>query len=392
MHWRSIYTYAWDFAEQNVQDSVFEFIDIGLNTVTIAGSYHAGKFLRPRAPGKVYFPEDGTVYFRHDPSKYGTIVPQPNYLLNDRDVLAELCDVENIAVNVWLVMMHNSLLGYRHPDICVENAFGDRYIYSLCPSADAAREYAIALARDVSETYEVSGLSIETPGFLPFQHGYHHEFSMVRPNQWLNNLLGLCFCQHCATRAESTGLDIAPIRAQVVNDISNYLKGDSDYPDDMAEAFWMSDILTDRALSEFLGWRCDTVTSLIEEIRSAVRRDVKLAVIPSVARPTANSWYEGSDLEGIAKSSGIVEACFYEPAVDRISADLDDIVRRLRGHGALRGILRPSYPDLDNTESISEAVKVLVRGGVEGISFYNWGFLRERNLKFIAEALAEIPR
>jgi hypothetical protein len=33
----------------------------------MAGSYHAGKFLRPHGKsGKVYFPEDGTAYFRTD--------------------------------------------------------------------------------------------------------------------------------------------------------------------------------------------------------------------------------------------------------------------------------------------------------------------------------------
>ena len=38
---------------------------LGLDTVTLAGSYHAGKFLRPHGQsGKVYFPEDGTVYFK----------------------------------------------------------------------------------------------------------------------------------------------------------------------------------------------------------------------------------------------------------------------------------------------------------------------------------------
>ena len=45
---------------------------LGLNTITLAGGYHAGKFLRPRGTsGKVYFPEDGTVYFRPDPTRYG---------------------------------------------------------------------------------------------------------------------------------------------------------------------------------------------------------------------------------------------------------------------------------------------------------------------------------
>ena len=44
--------------------AIDEFLALGLETVTIAGSYHAGKFLRPHGKaGKVYFPEDGTAYF-----------------------------------------------------------------------------------------------------------------------------------------------------------------------------------------------------------------------------------------------------------------------------------------------------------------------------------------
>ena len=77
--YRAIYAYAWDLAETGVGQAARRFSDLGLNTVTIAGSYHAGKFLRPHGKaGKVYFPEDGTVYFNSDPSRYGAIKPVPN--------------------------------------------------------------------------------------------------------------------------------------------------------------------------------------------------------------------------------------------------------------------------------------------------------------------------
>ena len=79
----------------------------------------------------------------------------------------------------------------------------DRFIYSLCPSNPAARELAVALCRDVSDRYAVTGLSIETPGFLPSIHGYHHEFNLVKPNRWLDNQLGLCFCAHCRAGAHA---------------------------------------------------------------------------------------------------------------------------------------------------------------------------------------------
>ena len=104
MSYKAIYTYAWDLAEAGVPEAVAEFRGLGLDTVTMAGSYHAGKFLRPHGKtGKVYFPDDGTVYFNADPSRYGAIKPVANGLLAERDVLEELT-ASGIAVNVSTAM------------------------------------------------------------------------------------------------------------------------------------------------------------------------------------------------------------------------------------------------------------------------------------------------
>ncbi len=112
----------------------------------------------------------------------------------------------------------------------------------------------------------------------------------------------------------------------------------------MAEAFWRADIAADGDLRRYLDFRCSVVTSLVAEIRQAVRPDVDVAVIPSVARPTGGAWYEGSDLAALAETAGIIEACFYEPSAMRVKSDLFDIRRRTRGVGRLRGILRPRIP------------------------------------------------
>src|SRR5690606_30113791 len=93
MSYKAIYTYAWDLAEHGTGAAIDEIRGVGLDTITLAGSYHAGKFLRPRGKaGKVYFPEDGTTYFNADPSRYGAIKPAPNGLLREGDVLRELTD------------------------------------------------------------------------------------------------------------------------------------------------------------------------------------------------------------------------------------------------------------------------------------------------------------
>ena len=389
MSYKAIYTYAWDLAEAGVGAATAEFRGLGLDTVTMAGSYHAGKFLRPHGKtGKVYFPEDGTVYFKADPSRYGAIKPAANSILGQQDVLRALTDAKDMAVNVWLVLLHNTRLGMAHPDSVVRNAFGDPYYYNLCPSAPEARAYAIGLAKDVTENYPVAGISMEAPGFTPYAHGFHHEFALMKLNPWLENHLGLCFCDHCVAAAEKAGIDAKRLKAQVAADITAYFDSDIDTPADMAEAFWKADVAGNSDLRRYLDFRNDVVTSLVAEIRNAVRKDAKVAVIPSVARPTGGAWYEGSDLNALGKTTGIIEACFYEPSAMRVKADLFDIRRRLRGTDTkLRGILRPSHPDLASKGEFLAAVEALRAGGVDELAFYNWGHLRRANLEWIGEAL-----
>ncbi len=393
MSYRAIYAYAWNLADEGVDGVTGRVAALGINTITVAGSYHAGKFLQPHGrSGKVFFPEDGTVYFNPDPARYGTIKPVLNSLVRERDVLREIVETSQMATNVWLVLLHNSRLGELHPQSTARNAFGDRYVYSLCPSAPDAREYAIGLCRDVTDNYPVSGISLETPGFLPYAHGYHHEFAMVRPNVWLDRRLGLCFCDHCVRGAEGAGIDARGLQARVRGDIETYLAGGIDFPADMAEAFWLSDATCDRTLASFLNWRCEVVTSLVREIRANVRTDAAVAVIPSVVRPTAGAWYEGSDLRALADAAGIVEACFYEPTAERVRADVYDTRRRLNGAGTLRGILRPGFPDFESRNELVAAAQALREAGVSGIAFYNYGLLRLSNLSWIADALAAFEK
>ena len=389
--YRALFAYAWDVVERGSGAVAAEFADIGLNTITLAGSYHAGKFIRPHGQaGKVFFPEDGTVYFRTDESRYGDLKPLANSLLTDGDPFGDLCNAKDLAVNAWLVLLHNTRLGSRHPETCVQNAFGDRYLYSLCPAAPESCAYARALCLDVTETYPVGGITLETPGYLPYTHGFHHEFALMRQNPWLNNMLGLCFCRHCVTGAGGAGIDAEGLRARVVANVGSYLDGCQNFAADMAEAFWQADIVGDPDLHAFLRWRCETVTSLVEEIRGEVRADATVAVVPSVARPSSGAWYEGSDLAALGKAAGILEVCFYEPGPARIADDIWDVQRRIDPTTQLRGVLRPGFPDLESRQQVSEAVAALAEAGVEDVAFYNYGHLRRANLEWIGAALAQL--
>ena len=389
----SMFSYSWDLAENGVAKSVEEFKSLGINTVTLASSYHAGKFLRPTSTvKKVYFPEDGTVYFKSDASKYGEIKPISNSIYGDGQILRELTETKGLSVSAWLVLLHNTQLGTKHQDSAVQNAFGDPYVYALCPSAPEARAYAVGLAKDVTESYEVDGISVESIGFPPYEHGFHHEMSFVKPNKWLSQNLGLCFCKYCVAGAEKAGVDAKALKARVAKNIHDYLEGDFDLQTDMAEALWLADVEGDLDLRKFLDFRSQVVTSLAKEIRQSVRKDIEVAIIPSVARPTGGAWYEGTDLKAIAETTGVIEACFYEPSTDRINADLADIKRRTNNTGKIKGILRPAFPDLTSEAAVVDAVAVLWEGGVKDIGFYNYGHIRSQSLNWIKRALAAVNK
>src|SRR5689334_8949254 len=91
MSYRAMYAYPWDLADEGVADVVARVTALGLDTITLAGAYHAGKFLRPHGrSGRVYFPDDGTVYFTAEPLRYGSVTPVLSRLVAERDVLSEL--------------------------------------------------------------------------------------------------------------------------------------------------------------------------------------------------------------------------------------------------------------------------------------------------------------
>jgi hypothetical protein len=248
----------------------------------------------------------------------------------------------------------------------------------------------VALCADVTRNTPVLGISVESPGFAPYQHGFHHEFALMKQNRWFDNMLGLCFCPHCLKGAKAAGIDAEGIRKQVRTDVESWLASPFDIPDDMAEAFWLADTRAGGGLNAFLAWRCEVVISLVSEIKQAIRADATFAIIPSVARPTAGCWYEGTDLPALAKVAGIIEACFYEPSSARVRVDAWDVKRRVGETGGIRGILRPAYPDLQNRGEVVAAVAALADFGIKDVAFYNYGHVRQPSLQWIGEALAAL--
>lgn len=389
--YRALYAYAWDLAEETPDAFVADLGRLSIDTLSIATSYHAGKFIRPHGrSGHVYFPEDGTVHCRVRPERYGRLRPVESRVSVESDAFGRFAARPDIAVNAWTVLMHNSRLGHLHPEAVVRNAFGDPYGYSLCPAHPDARAYAVALCADIADRYPVRGLSLETPGWLPYQHGYHHEFALIAANPWLDFHLGLCFCDHCLAGAAKAGVDAPGLKRRVAGRVSAYLAAPLDTPPAIGRAWLEADLVQDAELGAFLRWRCETVTTLVAEIREVVRADAELFIIPSVQRPSAAAWYEGSDLAALAEVADGVELCLYEPSPAAILADFGEVRRRLGEAAKLRAILRPGPPDHTDEGSFTAAIRGLHDAGLRDFGFYNYGHVRRSNLEWIGRAFAPL--
>lgn len=380
----SIYAYPWNLSSDNYREKASEILSMGLQGINLAVSYHAGKFIQPLSnQQRVYFPEDGVVYFRPR-LDYGRIKPVVSNQLEKVDILALLTEHQDLRVNAWTVLFHNTRLGLLYPDATVRNAFGNGYVYSLCPAHPDARRYALTLCCDLIRHYSINALLLETPGYLAYSHGFHHEFAQVPLHPRLEALLGLCFCDHCITGAGDAGIDGASLRQKVATLIDGCLDENA-LSHVTTQVDWLENLVSgDSELNAFLQWRCSVVTSLVDEIR-AHNPQAKIKIITTTQKTHATSILEGHDLAALHKAAHALELPLYQPSLAAAKAEAGYIIRMLGGIDRLGMILRPGWPDMRNRKQFVETLAAVRALGVRDIGFYNYDLLPRANLRWLSQ-------
>ncbi|ALN74716.1 hypothetical protein [Aureimonas sp. AU20] len=391
---KSIWTYAWDIQDVGLPAFLRDVTErAGLNMVSLATSYHAGRFLQPRSPvRKAYFPEDGTVYYRPDPTLWSDASIQPLVARNleeGGDMLAALCRAREAggpAVSAWTVCLHNTRLGMLHPGEVTRTAFDDPNYYALCPSSPAARRYVTTLVRDITTGYRPDRLELESPNFMGFAHGYHHEkdgLGLLAEDEFL---LSLCFCRHCEARAGRAGVDMPAARAAVRGFIAEACEREipqarwPDFSERGIDAFegWP-------ALHELLLWRSEPVTSLLADIREAADPATRIVLVD-----LPEAWAGGVDLAAAARILDGLLLCAY----DRTPVAVSQLARQGRALVGPDGFLglgyRLFYPEMTGASDLATRVEAAFEVGVDGLNFYNYGLVPARRLDWIASALRSV--
>jgi hypothetical protein len=290
----------------------------------------------------------------------------------------------------WVVCCHNTALGELHPELTSRNAFGDVYPYSLCPAHPAVRDYVVNLSADLADRHELAGVALETPGWLPYDHGFHHEFALLPLDRYAKTLLALCFADSTRHAAHAADIDADRLQAKTRALLERWFAADLAVPDQLATEWWLAEIVGDPEFAAFLHWRCRVVADLVAAVKAALPATTKLAAIPTVQRPPAAAWLEGSDFSLLAAAADALEVPAYQPSAEEAFLSAWQVRERAGADATLNFILRPGFPDLANgAETVATALR-LQEVGMTGLAFYNYGHLRLASLEHIKAALAAL--
>jgi hypothetical protein len=396
----SLFVFAVDLVDTDFAGALDEIRDrSGVSGVSLATAYHHARDILPHNPvRKVYYHDGGTVLFRPEPGRYGTLVPVEDSLQRSRDVLAELCgaaDVRGMTTRAWTVYLHNSRLATAHPECAPRNAYGDRYLTDLCPANQEVRRYAVALTADICR-YPVRSIFAEALHFKTIDHGYHHERTFVDMGPVARFLLGLCFCDSCRRAAGRHGVDGDRLQAEVAGYLDQVFDVGTGGHDPLTREA-LIDVI-DEELVGFLAARLEVVSTLVDEVADTARSagvrltysahggSAKGGSTRSSDSPT-EAWVLGVDLSRVAAAVDDFEILGYVAEVDvlrhLVVGYLDEIGDVEFGVG-----LRPMWPDTVSSTNLVDKVRVARAAGASRVDFYHYGLMPSRSLDWIGSALS----
>ena len=271
-----MFTYAWDPEAEGYDRVVGELAGNGITHINLATAYHAGKFLLPHNPRhRTYFPEGGSIYFRPDLSRYGRVKSRVNSLVRHTDDpasrLLAVADQHGVGYVAWVVVMHNSWLGVRYPDAAMHTPFGDPVVHSLSPAHPDVREYTLALLGDLVSRSDVAAIMLESPGYMPYRHGWHHELNGVALDAVQERLLNIS-CNPCEVAAAGeAGIDAGRVQDAVADLLDRSWNEGFALARDGAHHPEAESLLADPDLVAYQRWQDEQVVSLSHAIRDTVK-------------------------------------------------------------------------------------------------------------------------
>lgn len=266
---RSLRAFVWDLADEGPEEVIENLARLGVDGLHMGMVCHGGRFYCPHNPhhGIVHAPE-GAIYFQPLLSCYEEIRPRLHPEYGSGAFVARVRNLVHQAgmnLTAWTVLFNNLALSQHHPEYTCVNALGDRLEGALCPSFEAVRLYALALAEDLAHRVGVDVIELEDFSF-PAPCSYSGSvWRQVPIGPALGYLMCLCFCEGCRKHAEEANIEVEDLRHRVERIIRSGLEGD------LSERR-INDEISDpyHPVSRYAQARASSVTTLLDDLLEAI--------------------------------------------------------------------------------------------------------------------------
>jgi hypothetical protein len=273
-----IFIHAWDISDEGV-DNCFDYLQdvCGLNQVSIGAVYHSGTFLSPHNPKRAVRWDDGSVFFTPQHSRWQDCRLQPvlSECVDTAGYMGQIVDGarrRNFDVVFFTVFHFSHSMANKYPHACCVDAMGERNRGDLCAGNPDVRTYDLAIVEDLMSTYGADGIRHESLEFSGWSSHFVRNKVEQMPSPRDQFLLALCFCGHCIERARNEGMDPIPLRRAICDHIGENLpKNPDDWDLAAPDEQWARNAF-DGQLAQYLEVRCNTVTSLFEQIQEIVNK------------------------------------------------------------------------------------------------------------------------
>jgi len=368
----SAHAFCWDV----VGDPSFRsrLVDGGIGSVTLAAAYHATRAATPLHPAhQTVDARHAALYRPRRPSTWRgrRLFPGVPEWVTSADSFLEastsLTDA-GVAVTAWVVLAHDSRLGYLYPDVAVTNCFGEPYPYALCPAHEEVAEYAATLAAEAVRATPAVAVSLESAGQMGLAHAGCHDKAEGGWSDNASRWLSVCCCRACRAGWAAQNLNAD----QVVTALRRAVREDG-----TPDARVMEAVLTTRhAAAEALRGR----------VVAAVREAAPGIAVMLHAQP--DPWATGPS-PGLRTGAGadalLTPAWRVGPAAVRAVPELAAFGLPVSAYVT---VLPPADPaDLD------AHVRALVDAGASGVNLYHLGLAsadRQRTFRSLSTMVATL--
>lgn len=368
------YVYPWDVVgDASAAESV---AGLGVDHAVVAAFYHATRALTPRHPLRRVVVAEHSASYLPVGEAWEQVLPPAQRWVEAEDAFgatAAALAAAGVPTHAWVVVDHVDRFDAPH----VVNAYGDVYPWALCPSHEAALEYAVGLAAVIAARPDIAGVEFEAAGWYGFDHLHEHDKVAGIPlSEDELYLMSLCFCDACREEYQASGIDVGGLREAVCTRLDARFAAAASAP--------LSGGLPDPDLATAV---LATRTRVANRLRGAMVREVRTQRDPDFPilfhanpDPRRSTAFTGLDVATLPKDTGIVVNC-WKGSTDNIADAL--------GHDAPvnAGLLGVRGMGAD-TDGLAARAVAMRAAGASGIRLYHAGLASNADLDAMRGAIA----